>query len=90
MLVNKVQSTVPALNLDYAVTQGQGGFVANSASPTPADPIDGSARYAVSFTGQLPVGQLGLERDLVREWPGGHRDEPELGRDARGGRREHG
>ncbi len=44
----------------------------------------------VLLPGQLGVGQLGLERDLVREWPGGHRDEPELGRDARGGRREHG
>jgi hypothetical protein len=44
----------------------------------------------VLLPGQLGVGQLRLERDLVRDRPGGHRDQPELGRDARGGRREHG
>ena len=97
MLINKDPVNSYQVNLDYAgFTPASGGTVDKyevyRRSGTDSELLGTST--PVTFTtstaaANLP-GQLGLERDLVREWPGGHRDEPELGRDARGGRREHG
>ena len=98
MLINKDPVNSYQVNLDYAgFTPASGGTVDKYEvyrhNGTDSELLGTST--PVTFTTSTPSNSTcqvsyAVTRDLVRERPGGHRDQPELGRDARGGRREHG